>query len=367
MRTTSFTRPALLAVAAITALSSLAPAVITIGPRSILSSADYLAGARGQYIGRWGAYIGTPIGPRHFITASHVGDGGGGGTLYYNNGTPTQTAYQATWVGSQDDLAVWQLTPSSPSFTLWAPLYTASDEVGKGLTVIGRGTDKGAEVRLPAGSGQLRGWQWGASDGQVTGGTNTITSIYTIDGQPGLDGDYLYFEFDQNAGPTECIYSVGDSSGAVFIVDPADGLMKVAGVNSLVDGNFSYSQTGTYFPAAIWDARGFWVGSSGSDGQYINPALYPNPVPAGSYATRVSSRMDFIRAVVPPTPTCGSPDFNCDGDVGTDADIEAFFACLGGHCPAAPCMNNADFNGDGDVGTDADIEAFFRVLAGGPC
>jgi len=65
--------------------------------------------------------------------------------------------------------------------------------------------------------------------------------------------------------------------------------------------------------------------------------------------------------------TCGSADYNCDGDVGTDADIEAFFACLAGNCPAAPCTSNADFNGDGDVGTDADIEAFFRVLAGGAC
>jgi hypothetical protein len=66
-------------------------------------------------------------------------------------------------------------------------------------------------------------------------------------------------------------------------------------------------------------------------------------------------------------PTCGSADFNCDGDVGTDSDIEAFFSCLSGSCPAAPCANNADFNGDGDVGTDADIEAFFRVLGGGSC
>jgi hypothetical protein len=31
-----------------------------------------------------------------------------------------------------------------------------------------------------------------------------------------------------------------------------------------------------------------------------------------------------------------------------------------------PC-GTADFNGDGDLGTDADIEAFFRVLAGGNC
>jgi hypothetical protein len=62
---------------------------------------------------------------------------------------------------------------------------------------------------------------------------------------------------------------------------------------------------------------------------------------------------------------CGSADFNHDGDVGTDADIEAFFACLSGNCCAA--CEGADFNYDGDVGTDADIEAFFRVLGGGGC
>src|SRR6185503_19806230 len=33
-------------------------------------------------------------------------------------------------------------------------------------------------------------------------------------------------------------------------------------------------------------------------------------------------------------PGC-SADFNNDGDMGTDADIEAFFACLGGACCAA--------------------------------
>jgi uncharacterized membrane protein len=70
-------------------------------------------------------------------------------------------------------------------------------------------------------------------------------------------------------------------------------------------------------------------------------------------------------ATLVPAPTCGSADFNGDGDVGTDADIEAFFACLAGTC--CRTCGSADFNGDGDVGTDADIEAFFRVLAGGTC
>jgi hypothetical protein len=63
---------------------------------------------------------------------------------------------------------------------------------------------------------------------------------------------------------------------------------------------------------------------------------------------------------------CCRNDYNDDGDVGTDADIEAFFACLAGDC-CPTCPPNADFNCDGDSGTDADIEAFFRILAGGSC
>jgi hypothetical protein len=67
----------------------------------------------------------------------------------------------------------------------------------------------------------------------------------------------------------------------------------------------------------------------------------------------------------PDAPQCGSADFDGDGDLGTDGDIEAFFACLGGSC--CPSCGSVDFDADGDVGTDADLESFFRVLGGGPC
>jgi hypothetical protein len=63
--------------------------------------------------------------------------------------------------------------------------------------------------------------------------------------------------------------------------------------------------------------------------------------------------------------SCGSADFNHDGDAATDADIEAFFRCLAGDC--CPLCDSADFNYDGDAATDSDIEAFFRVLGGGSC
>jgi hypothetical protein len=93
---------------------------------------------------------------------------------------------------------------------------------------------------------------------------------------------------------------------------------------------------------------------------------------AADYALTTSAPVFFNNSeasfTVPlPSSSCGSADFDCDGDTGTDADIGAFFACLAGSCPAAPCDSNADFNKDGDTATDADIEAFFRVLAGGNC
>jgi hypothetical protein len=74
----------------------------------------------------------------------------------------------------------------------------------------------------------------------------------------------------------------------------------------------------------------------------------------------------FVRLTVIGVP-CGTSDFNGDGDFGTDADIEAFFACLGGSCCETCYPGGADFNADGDFGTDADIESFFRVLGGGAC
>jgi hypothetical protein len=98
----------------------------------------------------------------------------------------------------------------------------------------------------------------------------------------------------------------------------------------------------------------------------VGPDCEQSSTPPGHYFPQ-GQDVAFVLHGSAGGPTCGSADFNCDGDTGTDADIEAFFTCLAGTCPAAPCTSTADFNGDGDTGTDADIEAFFRVLAGGTC
>jgi hypothetical protein len=86
--------------------------------------------------------------------------------------------------------------------------------------------------------------------------------------------------------------------------------------------------------------------------------------------TKNGTEMELKRVIVHPpnhVPTCGTSDFDGDGDFGTDADIESFFACLGGSCCTTCYEGGSDFNADGDFGTDADIESFFRVLGGGNC
>jgi hypothetical protein len=92
---------------------------------------------------------------------------------------------------------------------------------------------------------------------------------------------------------------------------------------------------------------------------------------AGDYSCLVSNNCGSVpsngAALTVEQTGCGTSDFDGDGDFGTDADIEAFFACLGGNCCATCYVGGADFNADGDIGTDADIESFFRVLGGGNC
>ncbi len=98
------------------------------------------------------------------------------------------------------------------------------------------------------------------------------------------------------------------------------------------------------------------------------PAAQPYAPELGeSAAVNFSTVAGNQFVTVPTGPVCGTADFDGDGDTGTDADIESFFACLAGNCCATCFSGGADFNLDGDVGTDADIESFFRVLAGGPC
>jgi hypothetical protein len=105
--------------------------------------------------------------------------------------------------------------------------------------------------------------------------------------------------------------------------------------------------------------------TSGSDFPTQFTALDYQPLGGGRQLQLVYDGPSVLLRVVPGGSPCWGVDFNGDGDAGTDADVEAFFACIAGNC--CPNCASADFDGDGQEATDGDIEAFFRVLAGGPC
>jgi hypothetical protein len=146
--------------------------------------------------------------------------------------------------------------------------------------------------------------------------------------------------------------SAGSAPGMPFEV-PAGSYPSVQSPWGLLDGSGG---------AAEW--LDIWGDIPGQRGSHTMGSIDPwdrLDFLGGDYAQIAAGGLRIASLV----PACGSADFDGDGDVGTDADIEAFFACLAGNC--CPSCGSADLNGDGDLGTDADIQSFFRVLAGGPC
>jgi hypothetical protein len=121
-------------------------------------------------------------------------------------------------------------------------------------------------------------------------GTNAVSG--TANG-----GDLLAAQFN-HIGGTEAHLSVGDSSGAVFIQDPADDIWKLAGINYAVTGPYYTSALGAgQFNAALFNQAGYFVESDATPGVFI-----PATGAGEFYATRISSRMEFIQGVIVPEP-----------------------------------------------------------------
>ena len=241
-----------------------------------------LADSGWQYEGQFGAFLGTPIAPNYFITAAHIGGASLVGTsIQYQGASYTTTA---AYTEPNSDLCIYRV---SGTFSTYAPLYTTpGGEVGQGLVVFGRGTQRGSPVLV--GSDQhLGGWMWGTSDGVQRWGQNTVSQIYT---DPTL-GTFLYAPFSQNGGPNEATLSTGDSGGGVF-VRGAGGVWELAGINYGVDGPFYTSSTGAGgFNAALFDTTGLY--------EYDGTNYVAANNPSGFYATEIAANLAFINGVVP--------------------------------------------------------------------
>ena len=237
-----------------------------------------------QYEGQFGGFVGTPIAPLYFVTAKHIG-GSVGMTFTFHGETFTTTA---VFPDPDTDLQIWQV---DHAFACYAPLYTdTGDEPGQELRVIGRGTQRGAEITL---DGTLRGWAWGAGDGVQRWGRNLVTSIV-----PNGDWPFLQAAFDSPGLPSEAHLSAGDSGGGVFILQA--GLWRLAGINYAVDDLFTAPDASTQFTAAIFDARGYY--EENDDGSFTLAAGDAN-VPTCFYCTQVSARLAWIQSVTGSDPT----------------------------------------------------------------
>jgi hypothetical protein len=131
-------------------------------------------------------------------------------------------------------------------------------------------------------------------------------------------------------------------------------------VATTYDQTFAWRHNGA--PVAGGSFQGTWVSEYPHAGQIIFSNTHGTD--SGAYDCVISTSCGSTTTIAVHV-AINSADFNGDGALGTDADIEAFFACISGSCCAA--CGSADFNADGALGTDADIESFFRVLGGGPC
>jgi hypothetical protein len=238
-----------------------------------------------QYEGRWGSFLGTPISPRHFVTAGHVG-GAVGQTFSYRGKNYTA---KAMYDDPNSDLRIWAVDRNFAD--PYAPLYRGTSEVGKQVVIYGRGTQRGSDVYV---NGQRKGWRWGPYDGQHSWGTNTIAGV--VNGGAGI-GAVLNFTFNATGGRNEGTLSGYDSGGGTFIND--NGTWKLAGVNFAAKGTYSTAgRTDAGFNASLFDEGGLWVGQPGSR-WFVNDVAAN--MPGGGFVTRVSADLPWIDSIIRPT------------------------------------------------------------------
>jgi hypothetical protein len=315
--------PLLTVLTTVAVATAPAPAVILKHsiPRNTSPPTGALANTGWQYQAQFAGFLGTPISSKYFITAQHIGGVVGQDVAYQGVQYFTDQAVDVPGT----DLRLWRISGTFPS---WAPMWTPSDgtEVGKKLTVFGRGTQRGAPIIAPsvglpdnsdqpAGSGgsfpggiansevvpagyEIRGWKWGVDDRVQSWGENVVKLNTNISGL----GTLLYFTFDSSGGPNEAALSAGDSGGGVFVRN-AGGQYKLAGINFGVDGPFRARMDEPGYFAAMLDFGGFYI----DDPPQFTPPTMAD-IPAGAYASSIVANRAFINSVLATAATSGIPE-----------------------------------------------------------
>jgi hypothetical protein len=295
MDTRSGIRGLLLLVVAL-GLGTPARAIIIFGSpgQNLSAPTGALADSGWQWVGEWDANGftagGVAVSPTQFLTSSHLG--GQVGNTFLLDGH-TYTATQIDTIAGTD----LEVVTVDGTFSSWAPLYTGGDELGKSLVTYGFGVKRSGEVKL---GGQTKGWSWGTKIDGKSWGTGTVDAVGPYGTAQGFPGDKLGFAF-QSTSHDSGIYSQHDSGGGVFIND--GGVWKLAGINYIVD-NAVYqfnASTGNYDvvkPVSLFDLTGYFYQDENNDFRPFSPddRFF-------SFATRVSTYSDQLRALLVPEPS----------------------------------------------------------------
>jgi hypothetical protein len=141
-------------------------------------------------------------------------------------------------------------------------------------------------------------------------GTNTISAIdaNTQLGTSGsLGGDFLQYDFDNgSSNANECMVTPFDSGGGVFVDN--GGQYQLAGVNTTYSEVFNSS--GSPIGGTLYDTYGYYNEVGPNDFVQIT-----NSNPESSFATRISSKQNFVGLVdgTIAAPQAASYPINDDG------------------------------------------------------
>jgi Immunoglobulin I-set domain len=201
-------------------------------------------------------------------------------------------------------------------------------DAGRGVTVLFGGTNNSVYNNET--------WEWNGA------GAGSWTSRL-LAGPPGTRG-YHAMAYDAARGVTVLFGGFGTPTlyGDTWVLGASPAItQQPIGQGARVGDPVSYSVVAAgSAPTYQWRRNGVNLTNGGAVSGAASPTLTINPTGAGdagaAYDCDVSNAFGSIRsnpAGLSLIPTCGSADFNGDGDLGTDADIEAFFRVLaGGNC-----------------------------------
>lgn len=268
----------------------------TANPDAYRRSPIALGGGGWDWTGKFGPFTGVPVGPSSFLTASHIGQSPG--QFFTWRGQSFRAV--ASESDPQSDLCIWHISGEFPGF---APRVTSDLREGDGVVILGRGTSRGTQVLVDRGFGpELAGWQWGANDGVLRWGTNTVDSLE--DGSVvGLYGPVALFDFDGDAGDDECSVSVGDSGGPAWV--SRAGEWQLAAITFATESEFRTTEAGPTLRGTLFDFRGLYR-RAGGDQWGLEPPDSDGPVPATVISTRVWPRRQWIDGVIQRAPGAAS-------------------------------------------------------------